>query len=186
MYCMPSPRKKKLVWYLGPPPSPPLMATIRGWYCKQTPLFTVRKPFQWFILVAWSIYSTAIRQGLATPVVQYLQVPTDNSSRCSDHIGISRVRTHLTLQRIWQERNKKYFYFFSFKSLQIYSMDTHTGWGDDLWTAFCGPAADPVGGLWAEGLAKSARRPSKWHFTYGGSGGWPSATMFYRGLPTHR
>ncbi len=36
-------------------------------------------------------------------------------------------------------------------------------------TAFCRPAAAAVGGLWAERLEKSARRPSKRYLTYGGS-----------------
>jgi hypothetical protein len=62
----------------------------------------------------------------------------------------------------------------------------HTGWGDESWTAFCGPANAAVGGLWAERLAKSARRPSKRHFTYGGASGRPSTTMLYRWPPTHR
>jgi hypothetical protein len=42
----------------------------------------------------------------------------------------------------------------------------HTGWGDELWTAFWGPAT-AVGGLWVERLVKLARRPSKRHSTYG-------------------
>ncbi len=70
--------------------------------------------------------------------------------------------------------------------LYISSLYTYTGWGDESWTAFCGPAAAAVWGLWAERLAKSARRPSQRHFTYGGAGGRPSATMLYCWLPTHR
>ncbi len=61
----------------------------------------------------------------------------------------------------------------------------YTGWGDESWTAFCGPAA-AVWGLWAERLVKSARRPSLRCYKYGGGGGRPSITMLYRWPPTHR
>jgi hypothetical protein len=49
-------------------------------------------------------------------------------------------------------------------------------WGDESWTALCGPAAAAVGGLWAETLLKSAGRPSKWRLYIWG---WRWAAIHY-------
>ncbi len=64
-------------------------------------------------------------------------------------------------------------------------LQKNVSWRDESWTAFCGLITATIGGLWAERFVKSTRRPSKWHYTYGGSGGWQSITMLYCWPQTH-
>ncbi len=51
-----------------------------------------------------------------------------------------------------------------YRNYMVQSKLCCTGWGDESWTAFCWPATATIGGLWAEILTKSTRRPSKWLF----------------------